>query len=196
MIFNGNKAKYNINYNSYKKIVKMAYGNKGKIKNELNKEEYDDTINQWIYLVNKYIKCYEITLKIFDLERNIKELKNTYIYGLYNIQFIKNEKDKYNFIRNLNLTIKKDELEKIYKTIINVLYNEINDPDINLNYHDKIIKLIKNYEKIDENEINNVKNTLKQIKDYKTIINGFIIFLPFIFILNYFISNLKKYNIY
>ena len=216
LIFNGNKAKYNINYNSYKKIVKMAYGNKEKIKNELNKEEYEslisNMINNFICLQKKYsLKknkenknnckdreklCYEITLKIFDLERNIKELKNTYIYGLYNIQFIKNEKDKYNFIRNLNLTIKKDELEKIYKTIINVLYNEINDPDINLNYHDKIIKLIKNYEKIDENEINNVKNTLKQIKDYKTIINGFIIFLPFIFILNYFISNLKKYNIY
>ena len=204
LIFNENNninKKYNININSYKKILKMAFYNKytNKRKIIITKDKYESLlstiINNFIILQNKNKNkinnkkeniSNDINKKIFELEKNVKELKDTYIYGIKNIQLIQNQKDKNIFIKKLNITKKRNNVKKIYKEIVDILNNDLNENDYN--YYQKIIDTLKQYEKINEKEIKNKNSNNDKIKMIKMLI----IFLPLLFALKYFSFNFKK----
>ena len=199
--------KYNINIKSYKKILKMAFYDKKaikKIKTNLTKNNYETLIHKLINniimhkaknennkLINNnnenVIKDIDIDKKIIELENNVKELKELYIYGIDKIRFISNEKDKSNFIKKLNLTNKRNNMKRIYKEIVNIL----KDNKIEEKYYQNIIDKLKQYEKIEEYEIKKLKKH-KNKRSCINIIKLYCIFLPLIFALNYFTNNLKK----
>ena len=208
LLFNENKEninnKYNINIKSYKKILKMAFYNKNEIKKRkknLTKDKYETLINKLINNIiiyknknktninNNEIINNEIDKKISELEKNVKELKETYIYGLNKIRLKSNENDNNNFIKKLNLTMKRNNMKRIYKEIVDILNNN----NIDEKYYQNIIDILKQYEKINEYEINKTKTkTNKTKRSCINIIKLYFIFLPLIFALNYFTRNLKK----
>ena len=203
LIFNENNnninKKYNININSYKKILKMAFYNKysNKRKIIITKDKYESLlstiINNFIIIQNKNKInnkkeniSEDINKKIVELEKSVKELKDNYIYGIKKIHLIQNKKDKYIFIKKLNITKKRNNVKKIYKEIVDILNNDLNENDYN--YYQKIIDTLKQYEKINEKEIKN-KNTNNNAIN---MIKLFIIFLPLLFALKYFSFNFKR----
>ena len=182
----------------------MAFYNKNEIKvrkKNLTKDKYETLINKLINNIiiyknkntnkpninNNEIINNEIDKKISELEKNMKELKETYIYGLNKIRSKSNEDDKNNFIKKLNLTIKRNNMKRIYKEIVDILNNNNMDEK----YCQNIIDILKKYEKINEYEINKTK-TNKTKTSFIHIIKLYFIFLPLIFALNYFTRNLKK----
>ncbi len=199
--------KYNINIKSYKTILKMAFYDKNaikKIRTNLTKDNYETLIHKLLNniimhktknknnkLINNnnenVIKDIDIDKKIIELENNVKELKELYIYGIDKIRFISNEKDKSNFIKKLNLTNKRNNMKRIYKEIVNIL----KDNKIEEKYYQNIIDKLKQYEKIEEYEIKKLKKH-KNKRSCINIIKLYCIFLPLIFALNYFTNNLKK----
>ena len=210
LLFNENKEnkeninnKYNINIKSYKKILKMAFYDKNAINNKkanLTKDKYESLIHKLInniiiYKVKNKNKNnliinnndIDIDKKIIELENNVKELKEIYIYGINKIRFISNENDKNNFIKKLNLTNKRNNVKKIYKEIMHILKNS----NIDEKYYQNIIDKLKQYEKIEEYEIKKLKKHINK-RSCINIIKLYCIFLPLIFALNYFTNNLKK----
>ena len=208
LLFNENKEninnKYNINIKSYKKILKMAFYDKNEIKirkKNLTKDKYETLINKLINNIiiyknkntnkpninNNEIINNEIDKKISELEKKVKELKEAYIYGLKKIRFKSNENDKNNLIKKLNLTMKRNNMKRIYKEIVDILNNN----NIDEKYYQNIIDILKKYEKINEYEINKTK-TNKTKRSFINKIKLYFIFLPLIFALNYFTRNLKK----
>ena len=176
LLFNENKEnkeninnKYNINIKSYKKILKMAFYDKNAINNKktnLTKDKYESLIHKLInniiiYKVKNKNKNnliinnndIDIDKKIIELENNVKELKEIYIYGINKIRIISNENDKNNFIKKLNLTNKRNNVKKIYKEIMHILKNN----NIDEKYYQNIIDKLKQYEKIEEYEIKKIK---------------------------------------
>ena len=210
LLFNENKEnkeninnKYNINIKSYKKILKMAFYDKNAINNKktnLTKDKYESLIHKLINNIIIYKTKYknknnliinnndiDIDKKIIELENNVKELKEIYIYGINKIRIISNENDKNNFIKKLNLTNKRNNVKKIYKEIMHILKNN----NIDEKYYQNIIDKLKQYEKIEEYEIKKKKKN-KNKRSCINIIKFYFIFLPLIFALNYFTNNLKK----
>lgn len=210
LLFNENKEnkeninnKYNINIKSYKKILKMAFYDKNAINNKktnLTKDKYESLIHKLInniiiYKVKNKNKNnliinnndIDIDKKIIELENNVKELKEIYIYGINKIRIISNENDKNNFIKKLNLTNKRNNVKKIYKEIMHILKNN----NIDEKYYQNIIDKLKQYEKIEEYEIKKRKKNRNKTSCIN-IIKFYFIFLPLIFALNYFTNNLKK----
>ena len=223
---NNNKIpKYSINLNSFKKIIRMALHKK---RNKICKSYYESLINiiinnfsifkrDYLFKYNNKINninnqqnkeknnvyIIEINNKIIELEERIKELKYLYIYGIIKKHSIKNKIEKKILIKKLNLLNKRKKVKIIYKELINILNNKINDKEINLNYYQKIIDILKKYKTISEEEIkeyaiknnsdiifkNNIQNKNINILNKKKI---FIYLLPIFFIINYFAKNLKE----
>ena len=198
---NKNNKRYNLDINSYKKILKMAFYKKRDEK--LTKEKYESLI---ITIINN-CNCYKnkiknkndfnnkkyiednLKRKIIDLEESLKELKSIYIYGLSNIQLIIDKKDKNDFIKKLNLTKKRNKVKKIYKEIIIIINKNINENSIYI--YQTIIDILKKYEKLSKEDIrfNDERNIIKILK---FLITMCLIFLPIIFAFNYFYRNFKK----
>ena len=225
--YNDKSPRYLININSYKKIVKMLFYKKRK---PITKKSYESLISTIINNFSIFKKEYslknnnnnnytqtekekinnnvvDLNKKIKELEENVKELKNIYIYVLIKKHLIKDKLEKKNFIKNLNISSKRNKIKRIYKDIINILNNKINDSEINKNYYNKMIDILKNYETINDNEIkeekyknNSPNEIIKNINNNnKYIINDnkkkiFVFLLPMMFIINYFVNNFKVYE--
>ena len=157
--------------------------------------------------------CTKINNKINELEEKIKEMKFYYIFGLIKKQIIKDKTEKKKFMKSLKIGEKRNNIKRIYKEIIDILNNKINDEEINVNFYKKMIEIIRKYEKITDediiegklkyNKINNINemnkineiqnnNNIDKIKNNKKKI--FILLLPMVFILNYFANNFKVYE--
>ena len=227
-----NNKRYSIPIKSYKKILKMIFYKKRK---PINKNSYESLLS--IILNNFYIfkreyslkknsknynqqqkeklnnNCAKISNKINELEEKIKEMKTFYIFGLIKKQIIKDKTEKRKFIKSLKIGEKRNNIKRIYKEIIDILNNKINDGEINVNFYKKMIEIIRKYEKITDediiegklkyNKINNINemnkineiqnnNNIDKIKNNKKKI--FILLLPMVFILNYFANNFKVYE--
>ena len=227
-----NNKRYSIPIKSYKKILKMIFYKKRK---PINKNSYESLLS--IILNNFYIfkreyslkknsknynqqqkeklnnNCAKISNKINELEEKIKEMKTFYIFGLIKKQIKKDKSEKKKFIKSLKIGEKRNKIKKIYKEIIDILNNKINDGEINVNFYKKMIEIIRKYEKITDediiegklkyNKINNINemnkineiqnnNNIDKIKNNKKKI--FILLLPMVFILNYFANNFKVYE--
>ena len=226
--FNKKSPRYLININSYKKIIKMLFYKKRK---PITKKSYESLISTIInnFLIfekeyslrnnnnNNYTQqekekinnnVVEMNKIIKELEENVKELKNIYIYALIKKHLIKDKFEKKNFIKNLNLSSKRNKIKRIYKDIINILNNKINDSEINKTYYNKMIDILKKYETINDDEIkeekykkNSPNEIIKNINinNNKNIINNnkkkiFVFLLPMMFIINYFANNFKVYG--
>ena len=216
-----NAPKYLININSYKKIIKMIFYKKRKaiskyyyeslIKILINhlskiKKEYS-LIKKNRNIINEKEKeeiknvCIEIDKKINILDNNIKELKDAYINGIIKKQLIKDKNEKKKFIKKLNIQGKRNKLKIIYNEIIKILNDKINETEIKNNYYKGMNELLTKYEKINEKDINEGKikyiyNENKENIEHKgkNKINEkkiFIILLPIMFVINYFMNNLK-----
>ena len=213
-----NIPKYLINIKSYKKIIKMIFYKKRKpitkyyyeslikllINNTKNKMEYS-LIKKNKTNINENEKeeirnrCIEIDKKINNLEKNIKELKDIYIYASIKKQLIIDKKEKKNFLKKLNIQEKRNSLKIIYNEIIKILNDRINETKIKNNYYKMMSKLLTKYEKIDEKDIKEgkikyINNGNVEIKKRIEINEKkiFIILLPIMFIINYFVNNLKE----
>ena len=216
-----NAPKYLININSYKKIIKMIFYKKRKpiskyyyeslIKILINhlskiKKEYS-LIKKNRNIINEKEKeeiknvCIEIDKKINILDNNIKELKDAYINGIIKKQLIKDKNEKKKFIKKLNIQGKRNKLKIIYNEIIKILNDKINETEIKNNYYKGMNELLTKYEKINEKDINegkikyiynenkeNIEHKRKNKINEKKI---FIILLPIMFVINYFMNNLK-----
>ena len=216
-----NAPKYLININSYKKIIKMIFYKKRKpiskyyyeslIKILINhlskiKKEYS-LIKKNRNIINEKEKeeiknvCIEIDKKINILDNNIKELKDAYINGIIKKQVIKDKNEKKKFIKKLNIQGKRNKLKIIYNEIIKILNDKINETEIKNNYYKGMNELLTKYEKINEKDINegkikyiynenkeNIEHKRKNKINEKKI---FIILLPIMFVINYFMNNLK-----
>ena len=216
-----NAPKYLININSYKKIIKMIFYKKRKpiskyyyeslIKILINhlskiKKEYS-LIKKNRNIINEKEKeeiknvCIEIDKKINILDNNIKELKDAYINGIIKKQVIKDKNEKKKFIKKLNIQGKRNKLKIIYNEIIKILNDKINETEIKNNYYKGMNELLTKYEKINEKDINegkikyiynenneNIEHKKKNKINEKKI---FIILLPIMFVINYFMNNLK-----
>ena len=225
---NENKNKrYTINIKSYKKIIKMIFYKKRK---PVNKKSYESLISIIInnfsifkreYSLKKLKKnynkqekekinnnCNDMNNKILELEDKVKELKNCYIYGLVKKKLIKDKLEKKKFVKSLNIPEKRNKIKNIYKEIINILNVKINDGEINSQYYQKMIKILKNYDKISDKDLKEeIKEGIKYKNNNNEIINNsnsnnnkiinnnkkkiFIILLPMMFIINYFANNFK-----
>ena len=214
-----NSPKHLININSYKKIIKMIFYKKRKsiskyyyeslIKILINhlskiKKEYSlNKKNKEIINEKEEIKniSIEIDKKINILENNIKELKDSYINGIIKKQLIKDKNEKKKFIKKLNIQEKRNKIKIIYNEIIKLLNDKINETEIINDYCKRINELLTKYEKINEKDINERKikyinkenNEIIEHKGKKKINEKkiFIILLPIMFVINYFVNNLK-----
>lgn len=225
------RPRYSINIKSYQKILKMMFYKKRK---PITKNSYESLIGTIInnfsiykreFSLKKVKKIYneqenerinnnsiEMDNKILELEDKVKELKNCYIYALFKKQYIKDKFERKKFLKDLNIPEKRNTIKSIYKKIINLLNAKINDGEINRKYYQKMIDILKNYEKINDKDIkegikniennidkeilhnsnkmiNSLKKNDKTKNDYKKKI--FILFLPMMFIINYFANNFK-----
>ena len=200
LLFNENNndninQRYILNIKSYKKILKMAFNTNIKKKVIVTKENYESLILRIINNFNKHQNKFknnnninnELDKEIIELEKSINELKNIYIYGIKNIQNFLDEKSKNNFIKNLNLTKKRNNVKRIYNKIISIVNNKEQN---SINYYKKIFDILKKYEEINENELN-IKDS-KTKNNFNFDIKKFLIILPIIFALNYFVNNFKK----
>jgi hypothetical protein len=124
-------------------------------------------------------------------------------------KLIKDKLEKKKFIKNLNIPEKRNKIKNIYKEIINILNVKINDGEINSQYYQKMIKILKNYDKISDKDLKEeIKEGIKYKNSNNEIINNnnnnnnnkiinnnkkkiFIILLPMMFIINYFANNFK-----
>ena len=213
-----NAPKHLININSYKKIIKMIFYKKRK---PISKYYYESLIKMLIHhfskikteyslkkknrkIINEKEKeeirneCIEIDKKINILEKNIMELKDVYICAIIKRQLIKDKNEKKKFIKKLNIQEKRNKVKIIYNEIIKMLNDKINEVEINNNYYKRINYLLTKYEKINEKDIeegkikfinneNNGNKKIKKINEKKI----FIILLPIMFVINYFVNNLK-----
>ena len=213
-----NAPKHLININSYKKIIKMIFYKKRK---PISKYYYESLIKMLIHhfskikteyslkkknrkIINEKEKeeirneCIEIDKKINILEKNIKELKDVYICAIIKRQLIKDKNEKKKFIKKLNIQEKRNKVKIIYNEIIKMLNDKINETEINNNYYKRISELLTKYEKINEKDIEEGKikyinneniehKKIKKINEKKI----FIILLPIMFVINYFVNNLK-----
>ena len=227
-----NNKRYSIPIKSYKKILKMIFYKKRKA---INKNSYESLL--FIILNNFYIfkreyslkqnkknynqqekeklnnNCSKINMKINELEEKIKNMKSYYIFGLIKKQIIKDKKEKKRFIKNLKIGEKRNDVKRIYKEIIDILNNKINNREINVNFYQKMIEVIKKYGKITNEDIIEGKlkyNNINNIDEFDKIneiqknnidnkINNnkqkiFVLLLPMVFILNYFTNNFKVYE--
>ena len=99
----------------------------------------------------------------------------------------------------MNIQEKRNKLKIIYNEIIKILNDKINETEINNNFYFKRMnELLTKYEKINENDIKECK--IKYINNEKIEHKGknkinekkiFIILLPIMFVINYFVNNLK-----
>jgi len=213
-----NAPKHLININSYKKIIKMIFYKKRK---PISKYYYESLIKMLIHhfskikteyslkkknrkIINEKEKeeirneCIEIDKKINILEKNIMELKDVYICAIIKRQLIKDKNEKKKFIKKLNIQEKRNKVKIIYNEIIKMLNDKINEVEINNNYYKRINDLLTKYEKINERDIEEgkIKYINNEIIEHKKIkkINEkkiFIILLPIMFVINYFVNNLK-----
>lgn len=213
-----NAPKYLININSYKKIIKMIFYKKRK---PISKYYYESLIKILINHLSKIKKeyslikknrniinekekeeiknvCIEIDKKINILDNNIKELKDAYINGIIKKQVIKDKNEKKKFIKKLNIQGKRNKLKIIYNEIIKILNDKINETEIKNNYYKGMNELLTKYEKINEKDINegkikyiNNKNIEHKRKNKINEKKIFIILLPIMFVINYFMNNLK-----
>ena len=173
----------------------MAFNTNIKKKVIVTKENYESLILRIINNFNKHQNKFqnnnninnELDKEIIELEKSINELKNIYIYGIKNIQNFLDEKSKNNFIKNLNLTKKRNNVKRIYNKIISIVNNKEQN---SINYYKKIFDILKKYEEINENELN-IKDS-KTKNNFNFDIKKFLIILPIIFALNYFVNNFKK----
>ena len=213
-----NAPKHLININSYKKIIKMIFYKKRK---PISKYYYESLIKMLIHHFSKVKKeyslkkknrkiinekekeeirneCIEIDKKINIFEKNIMELKDVYICAIIKRQLIKDKNEKKKFIKKLNIQEKRNKVKIIYNEIIKMLNDKINEVEINNNYYKRINYLLTKYEKINEKDIEEGKikyinneniehKKIKKINEKKI----FIILLPIMFVINYFVNNLK-----
>ena len=216
-----NSPKYLININSYKKIIKMIFYKKRKpiskyyyeslikiLINHLSKIKKEYSLNKKDKkIINEKEKeeikniSIEIDKKINILENNIKELKDSYINGIIKKQLIKDKNEKKKFIKKLNIQEKRNKIKIIYNEIIKLLNDKINETEIINDYCKRINELLTKYEKINEKDINerkikyinNENNEIIENKGKKKINEKkiFIILLPIMFVINYFVNNLK-----
>ena len=140
-------------------------------------------------------------------------MKYYYIYGLIKKNLIKDKYQKKIFIKSLKIGEKRNKIKRIYKEIIYKLNNKINDGEINTKYYQKSMYTVKKYEKINEEDINRLKNKYinnmnisvediikKENEKNMNKINTynkqkiFVILLPMMFIINYFANNFKYYG--
>ena len=158
--------------------------------------------------------CIEIdkTIKIFD--KKLSELKNDYLYTLVKKHYIKDKIQKKKFIKEMGISGKRNEVKKIYKNICFILNNKINVTNIKKNYIDKIINLLKLYDKISEKDLHEMKQIIKnemnnknkenkneekreekkEIKKEKNKMETkklFAFMIPVMFIANYLMNNIK-----
>ena len=118
-------------------------------------------------------------------------------------------------MKSLKIGEKRNRIKRIYKEIIHILNNKINDSELNVNFYEKMIDILKKYEKINEDEIigfknkyikdninigiddiikiENNKNNLDQI-DIHNKQKIFVFLLPVMFIINYLANNFKVYG--
>ena len=235
LIFGNNNIinnRFSINIKSYKKILKMIFYKK---KKPISKNSYESllsiiinnfsifkkefSLKKNIKIYNKQDKeilnnnCTQVENKINELEEKIKEMKYYYIYGLIKKNLIKDKYQKKIFIKSLKIGEKRNKIKRIYKEIIYKLNNKINDGEINTKYYQKSIYTVKKYEKINEEDINRLKNKYinnmnisvediikKENEKNMNKINTynkqkiFVILLPMMFIINYFANNFKYYG--
>ena len=198
IIKKGIKFKFNENKNNRKDKIN---NDTNKIMLRLSKEKYESLIlamiHNFIYYKNgnkndinidaKNIND-NLNKKIKEFEESIKELKNIYIYGINNVQLISIEKDKINFIKKLNLTKKRNNVKKIYKEIITLLKN---NKENNTNYYQKIIDMLKIYQKINENVLK-INKSNKVFIINNILIKMLLFFLPIIFAFKYYNNNFRK----
>ena len=228
-----NNKRYSISIKSYKKILKMGFYKKRK---PINKNSYESLLS--IIVNNFYIfkreyslkknkkhynqqekeilnnNCTKINNKINELEEKIKEMKFYYIFGLIKKQILKDKTEKRKFIKSLKIGEKRNNIKRIYKEIIDILNNKINDGEINVNFYKNMIDIIKKYEKITDediiegkikfNNINNINemNKINELQKDNNLDNKiknnkqkiFILLLPMVFIINYFANNFKIYE--
>lgn len=137
-------------------------------------------------------------------------MKYYYIYGLIKKNLIKNKSEKKKFIKSLKIPEKRNIIKRLYKEIINILNNKINDGEINVNYYQKMVDIVKKYEKITDEDIekgkikyknidiNNINDIIQYNNNFDKIQNNkkkiFILLLPMMFILNYLANNYKIYG--
>ena len=226
--------RYSINIKSYKKILKMIFLKKKKpiTKNSYEKllyiiinnfsifkREYSLRKNKKVYnnqekeILNN--NCIQVNNKINELEEKVKEMKYYYIYGLVKKHLIKDKYDRKKFVKSLKIGEKRNRIKRIYKEIIHILNNKINDSELNVNFYEKMIDILKKYEKINEDEIigfknkyikdninigiddiikiENNKNNLDKIDIYNKQ-KIFVFLLPVMFIINYLANNFKVYG--
>ena len=221
---------YSINIKSYKKILKMIFYKKRK---PITKNSYESLIsiiiNNFMIFKREYIlketkKNYnlqeiekmnnnyvQINNKIKQLEEKIKEIKNVYIYGLIKKKLIKDKNEKKKFIKFLKIGEKRNIIKRLYKEIINILNNKLDNGEIKINYYEKMIDILKKYEKITDEDINqgkiryknkninNINDIMQYNNNFDKIKNNkkkiFILLLPIMFIINYFTNNYKVYEI-
>ena len=241
---NSNKISQ-IKIQSYLKILKLLFATKKR--KPISKAVYENLIsifinNLYCYknqnISNKNINinennnlalkeklrnnCIEMDKNIIIFDGKLSDLKNTYLYTLIKKHYIKDQIQKKNFIKQMNIPGKRNEIKKIFKNICYLLNNKINDSDVKKNYIDKIINLLKLYDKLNGKDLSEMKQIIKsemdnEIKENK---NGeknegkkekniteskklfeknkiesknlFAFMIPVMFIANYFMSNIKN----
>lgn len=199
----------------YEKLILSMINNLSCYKNKI----YNNNLNKINSIKNDLINkeklnndCYEMDKKLKLFEDKIAELKNRYIYTLIKKHYIKDKNQKNIFIKQMNISNNRNEAKKLYKEVLFLMINKINDNNLKKNYYEKIKNILKNYEKINSNDLYETKNKVKKelnnennknnknnesnknnnkiIKDGKRI---FSFLLPVMFIANYFMNNNKPY---
>ena len=104
-----------------------------------------------------------MNLLFSNLKRSIEVLRDHYKYYLENEEKnIKNEKDLKELEKIVNIPQKRENLKNIYIDLIKFINNIYkNSPEKKINCYKKIIKYLKGYEKLNDENTKNIKKINK-----------------------------------
>ena len=195
-----------IYFNLLKKMINITNSRKNKI-NEQEKNIITIHCNN----LNEYLK---------ELEEKINLMKKGYIETLVKKHFEKDKNKKMEIILKANISKKRNDVKKIFKKLMRYIDNNL-EPANQKFYYILILKILNQYEIINEDEINKTMKIFKQknkiIKNKESAINTdinpefdnnvwisqnyskkgnafkvFAFLLPFAYFINYIYANIKS----
>ena len=170
-IFNNNS--YSIPLESYIYILQLSLKKKlslsqkygffiRKLEKILDKNKmanYLNTISN-----NKYDNDNKINQEIDNFEKNIKFLKNNYIYLITKKNNLKDKKEKNKLTDEINIPKKENDIKQLFNKIILLINSKYKEPHIYNICMEKLRNVLTKYNKIKKDELNEAKVKDKQNK--------------------------------
>ena len=172
--YSGNNDYNNKNPRKRKPISRIVYTNLLKKMIHIIEQNNNDIDTEPNKSNNKFNSTIEYYISI--LEYNLLKMKNSYIYALVKKHYCENENLKKKILIQENIPQKRNIVKKGFNELILLIQNNLkNDEENQKYYYYMILDILKKYENITDDDLNNAKklykeNKLETLKNIKFVI--------------------------